>query len=295
MNCWDTAKQPHHNVAGNGERDGLKTGLYVEISRQAAWQQVEASTTRAYNLFRNRYNVPKSDGEQMMKPQECAATKICNVCEVEKPISEFYVRKGHVQKYCLACKRERSRSHYRANKQSYKNRAVQWANDNRERRREIVRDHDARNRENIRAYHEGRKEEVNAVRRQAYAESPEAGRQASNDWYHANKHRLDVRAARVEACAVRRRKLDQATPCWANKAAMLAVYEQAQLLNDETGIEHHVDHIYPINSDEVCGLHCEDNLQILTATENVRKSNNLVEDIVSSTGKPVGAEIKKSA
>ncbi len=47
-----------------------------------------------------------------------------------------------------------------------------------------------------------------------------------------------------------------------------AVYREARLLTEETGIPHQVDHIHPLSKG---GLHHPDNLQVLTAAENQKK------------------------
>lgn len=54
---------------------------------------------------------------------------------------------------------------------------------------------------------------------------------------------------------------------------ILHIYKECANITEETGIQHHVDHIIPISKG---GKHHPDNLQILTATENIRKSNKLL-------------------
>lgn len=220
--------------------------------------------------------------ERKMKTQECTTTKVCNICEIEKSLNEFYTRKGSTQKYCLECKREKGRSHYRKNKDAYKTRAKVWADDNREKRRKIVNEYDARNRERIREYHASKAVEVNAKRREDYAKNPYDKRIKSNEFYHENKHKPKIRAARARICGERQRSLKQATPGWANLDAINDVYMQSQNLNDKTGEKHNVDHIIPVKSNMVCGLHVENNLRVITAFENQSKGNKLVEDIVPS-------------
>lgn len=59
----------------------------------------------------------------------------------------------------------------------------------------------------------------------------------------------------------------QSTPRWANPQAIVAIYQEAS----RRGLQ--VDHIVPLKSPKVCGLHWEGNLQLLTASENAKKKN----------------------
>lgn len=81
------------------------------------------------------------------------------------------------------------------------------------------------------------------------------------------------RAKEAAKNAQRRSKLRQATPSWASCALILGFYEEAAIMSQTTGIVHHVDHIVPLTSKYVCGLHCEANLRVLPGAENISKSN----------------------
>jgi hypothetical protein len=67
------------------------------------------------------------------------------------------------------------------------------------------------------------------------------------------------------------------TPKWSNYEGRLAIYWEAALLRSK-GYDVEVDHVIPRTSDTVCGLHCEDNLQIISRTDNIRKHNNYQKD-----------------
>lgn len=70
----------------------------------------------------------------------------------------------------------------------------------------------------------------------------------------------------------------QATPRWLSSndhKLMNNFYVEAARLTKETGIPHHVDHIFPLQGENICGFHVPWNLQILTAEENIKKGNKL--------------------
>ena len=84
------------------------------------------------------------------------------------------------------------------------------------------------------------------------------------------KANLDKLAARA---ATRRSIKLKATPPWACEATTLAIYAEAQRVTRETGVKHHVDHIVPLKSKIVCGLHCPANLRVIPGRENLSKGN----------------------
>ena len=78
---------------------------------------------------------------------------------------------------------------------------------------------------------------------------------------------------------LRRRRYRAATPSWADRAAIAAIYRRAAEMTATTGVPHEVDHIVPLTSTMVCGLHCEANLQVLPMLENKRKNNLIWPDM----------------
>ena len=94
-------------------------------------------------------------------------------------------------------------------------------------------------------------------------------------------------AVRSEAQARRNARKRQATPAWADRGAILAYYETAEALRMWTGEWYEVDHIVPLQSRTVQGLHCEANLQILTEAENVRKGNRHWPNMWTATPGPL--------
>ena len=66
---------------------------------------------------------------------------------------------------------------------------------------------------------------------------------------------------------------NKATVSWADLEAVEFRYHAAKIIESVYGTKWHVDHIIPLQHDKVCGLHVENNLQILPANLNQIKSN----------------------
>lgn len=130
------------------------------------------------------------------------------------------------------------------------------------------------------------------LKKQANLDEAEILRRRKNSasWREINreKARENVRASRARHPerhanyqAMRRSKKNQATPKWLTPiqlAQLQEFYEISSAISMQTGILHHVDHICPLNGEFVKGLHVPWNLQILPASENIRKSNSLKGD-----------------
>ena len=110
----------------------------------------------------------------------------------------------------------------------------------------------------------------------------------SKRFYENNKHRqkeLNVKWKSENRNIVyasnqkRRSAKKQAIPKWSDFEKINQIYADSILISEMTSIKHHVDHIVPLNSKIVCGLHCECNLEIITAKSNLEKGNSVWPDM----------------
>lgn len=129
----------------------------------------------------------------------------------------------------------------------------------------------------------------------------EAGKAAGRRYYEKNKDAVKARAnARPKSevtqykhrhkernpeyykalTSVRKRRHRDATPKWITKEQKLdmrKLYLQAMELTKITNERYVVDHIIPLISEEICGLHVPWNLRVITQEENLKKSNKLLD------------------
>jgi hypothetical protein len=129
----------------------------------------------------------------------------------------------------------------------------------------------------------------------------ETVKDAKHDWYLENREQViaaaNTRPAHVKReyqaawkernktwvradTKARRRKHRDATPPWLTrkqKSEIRQLYQIAITMTQTTGEQYVVDHIVPLRSDTVCGLHVAWNLRVITQEENLKKSNKHVD------------------
>ncbi len=166
-------------------------------------------------------------------------TKICNDCKLELPLLKFSKHSKSKDKLRSKC-RDCAKKYRQENKQAFS--------------------------EYDKKYYESNKDKITEYRK--------INRDRILNYKKEYQKSNPVKSA-VKTAKRRANKL-MATPKWMTKQdfeKIEEIYNKARNLNSLTGIEHHVDHIVPLQGKNVCGLHVPWNLQILTATENLRKSN----------------------
>jgi hypothetical protein len=170
--------------------------------------------------------------------------KECSRCDAVKPLSAFHKNprcRGGVDGWCRDCHREYARVRIAKDRLRHAAKAKAWRAANPESVKAILRKHREANKEAHAAFHKA--------------------------WAEANRDRRRAVGSRYRAALL------QAIPAWASPDKIAAIYKRAMEIERETGKKHQVDHIVPLQSKIVCGLHCEANLQVLTASENASKKN----------------------
>lgn len=218
--------------------------------------------------------------------------KKCSFCEIEKPKTEFSKasrERDGLQYNCKPCNKERSAKHraenpekerirhakYHAiNKEKINKNVSEWQKNNREkcrsRSRRFYAKHTEREKERMRIWSVANKEWKDEYHRQWSDENPDYIKQYMSRYQQENRGLVNANTAKYRATK------KKSTPYWADLDIIKSIYFMAAYMSKKSGIPHHVDHIIPLKSELVCGLHCEQNLQILTGSENIRKNNSFV-------------------
>ena len=125
------------------------------------------------------------------------------------------------------------------------------------------------------------KERRRAYRKAKYAANREPELEAMRAYKAENKEKIAAQqAAAIKANPIpnrhrahMRRMSGRATPVWADETEIRRRFDWAKLLTEEFGQTFEVDHVVPLNSPIVCGLHWHGNLAVIPMSENRAKGN----------------------
>ena len=209
---------------------------------------------------------------------ESESTKRCGRCKCVLPRSAFGTRpNGKPKGYCRPCDREYKTAWYARNRQQITEKFRAWRKANPDIKAARDRSYRERNRERCleraRQWVARNKEKRREIWQRWYANNRAKADAATKKWIREHPHHVSERSRRLKAI----RK--QCYVKWASRDAMAALYAEASRLTRETGIPHEVDHIVPLASRIVCGLHWEGNMRVVPRSVNRSKNNKLIEEL----------------
>lgn len=120
-------------------------------------------------------------------------------------------------------------------------------------------------------YRTKNKDLIAAKKHEDYLKNPEKVKLKWQAWHKSNPEKS--KAINTTKAARRRCQKLQATPAWADEKAIAEIYLKAQEITKITGVRYSVDHIIPLQGELVSGLHVENNLEIISLSENCQKNN----------------------
>lgn len=220
--------------------------------------------------------------------------KICKGCLKEKSLNEFSKHqstKDGLRTKCKECRRLEYKEYRENNKDKELERHKKYREENKEKIKEASRKYYTENKDILLEKHHKWKKDNPKLRKKHNEEWDKKNRdkrcRISKDYRIRNPEKVKlyrkmyakINPEKTKERKEKRRALKiNATPIWyeSQREEIQAIYKEARELTIKTGILHHVDHIYPLKprkKTDPVGLHVVTNLQILTAEENVRKSN----------------------
>lgn len=193
--------------------------------------------------------------------------KKCTRCGEEKDEDGFYIDRGIKRAECKVCTKLARKRYCKKNPEKIKILQKKYWEKNKTKL--LI--------SNNNRYHTNKIEYLAKVR--DYREkNREKTRLSSKLWREANPEKRSVMNRNREASKLK------AVPPWLledefNQFVIEEAYHLAKLRTETTGIKYHVDHIAPLRSKLVCGLHIWNNLQVIPAIDNIKKGNRVWPDM----------------
>ena len=155
-------------------------------------------------------------------------------------------------------KKQKDREYARKNAEKNKARAKEWYEENKQQALK-----------SRKKWREANKKKMKGYAKRWAEENKDHKNELSKVWKKENKEKVLANTRKRQAAKL------NATPAWADKVAIEYVYYAAKVIERVYGTKWHVDHIIPLKGKNVCGLHVENNLQLLAPLDNLKKSNSL--------------------
>ena len=148
---------------------------------------------------------------------------------------------------------------------------------------------DARKKALKKTWRENNKDLIKEYSKTYYADNRDAMLSKSKSWQEENKEywadyqksHYSNNKASVDAAGAKRRALKRKQipvhlrDCPNEKQRLVKTYKLRNILSEATGVQHHVDHMWPLNDG---GPHWSGNLQVITAYDNHSKHASVCED-----------------
>lgn len=198
----------------------------------------------------------------------------CNPATKEKARIKMAEYRLMYPERCL----ESYKKSYRRYTDKYKQKNKTYYRNNREKLLAKARDYRKRNKEKIKIsrqeHYAENSERLRQRARQYRLMHPDTAKASRKRAYERQKHLYYARNA------ARRAQKMQATPSWLtqeHRNSINLMYQLRGKLEDNTGIDYHVDHIIPLKAKRngihvACGLHVPWNLQVIPAKSNLSKN-----------------------
>lgn len=214
--------------------------------------------------------------------------KICSGCKKGLPATVEFFHKGNskfgLNSWCKECCKqyrkqyhldnyeeeiERMKQWHEENKEKANERSSRWRRDNPDYAKQWREEYPDYAKEYSKQYYSDNRDKELERQKQWREGNPDKRKKCMKQWQINNPDKNAANTAKYRATKL------QATPIWANEDHIKLYYTWCNIFNIlfEPYMRFEVDHEIPLQGENICGLHVENNLQILLAQLNHKKSN----------------------